>query len=194
VRHDGHSGYKAIADNEYDLLLVDILLPGQDGLALCRAARSDGVTTPILLLTARDSVADRVAGLDAGADDYLVKPFALEELQARVRALLRRERKVLLAEVTLGALAIDFTNRAAAIDGRPLSLSSREFGLLEYLVHNRELLRSRDAIVEHVWGNEYVGHSNVVDVYIGYLRRKLGEGPGVPRIETVRGSGYRLTA
>jgi DNA-binding response OmpR family regulator len=175
-----------------DVILLDILLPKLDGLSLLRDLRKRGMTTPVLLLTARDAVDDRVAGLDAGADDYLVKPFSFSELLARIRALLRRP--VLRAgdRLVTGDVAMDLGARTVTRGTQPVTLTPREFAVLEYLLRHPGQALSRTQIAEGVWSWEFHGESNVVDVYIGYLRRKLDE-EGVPSIiETLRGYGYRL--
>jgi len=170
------------------LVLLDVGLPGVDGLAVCRRARARGLATPILLLTARDAVSDRVDGLDAGADDYLVKPFATEELLARVRALLRRGREP--ADVlACGDLVFDVATRTARRKGREIALSSREADLLELLLRNQRQVVTRETALARVWGSTHAASANSVDRYISYLRRKLGE-PSL--IETVRGSGFVL--
>jgi two-component system OmpR family response regulator len=176
----------------YDLLILDIMLPGVDGFTLCRELREQGLTLPVLMLTARDATADKVTGLDSGADDYLVKPFAFEELLARIRTLLRRPRRALPPILTLGALSLDPAARVARFCGQPLALSPKEFSLLRlFLQHPGEVL-SRDWILDHAWDDEFDSFSNIVDVYAGRLRRKLEQpGAGV-RLETVRGAGYVL--
>ena len=176
----------------YDLLVLDVMLPGVDGFTLCRELRDQGLTVPVLMLTARDATADKVTGLDAGADDYLVKPFAFEELLARIRTLLRRPRHVLPPQLRLGALTLDPATRAASLAGEPLALSPKELSLLElFLRHPGEVL-SRERIIERAWDEEFDSFSNIVDVYAGRLRRKLGRpGAGVV-LETVRGAGYAL--
>jgi two-component system, OmpR family, response regulator MprA len=185
---DGGSALAAVERSVPDLLVLDVAMPGVDGLAVTRRLRSKGLPVPILLLTARDAVADRVAGLDAGADDYLVKPFATDELLARVRALLRRGREPedLLA---CGDLILELGARTARRGGRDLRLSARETDLLELLLRNQRQIVSRELALERVWGSRLAAGPNVVDRYVSYLRRKLGE-PGL--IETVRGAGFVL--
>jgi two-component system OmpR family response regulator len=178
----------------YDLLILDVMLPEVDGFTLCRELREQGLTVPVLMLTARDTTADKVIGLDSGADDYLVKPFAFEELLARIRTLLRRPRHALPPQLALGGLTLDPATREARLAGEPLALSPKEFGLLElFLRHPGEVL-SRERILEHAWDEEFDSFSNIVDVYAGRLRRKLARpGAGV-RLETARGAGYALRA
>jgi two-component system response regulator MprA len=185
---DGGTALAAIERSVPDLLVLDVTMPGVDGLAVCRRARARGLATPILLLTARDSVSDRVDGLDAGADDYLVKPFATEELLARIRALLRRghEPVELLA---YGDLVFDVATRTARRGGREIALSVREADLLELLLRNQRHVVTRETALVRVWGSAHAASSNSVDRYISYLRRKLGE-PSL--IETVRGAGFVL--
>ena len=176
----------------YDLLILDVMLPGVDGLTLCRELRDRGLTVPVLMLTARDATEDKVAGLDSGADDYLVKPFAFEELLARIRTLLRRPRHVLPPQLRLGALTLDPATREARLAGEPLALSPKELSLLElFLRHPGEVL-SRERILERAWDEEFDSFSNIVDVYAGRLRRKLDRSGGGVRLETVRGAGYAL--
>jgi two-component system response regulator MprA len=192
---DGNDGLLKIESLEPDVVVLDVLMPGTDGLAVCRILRDRGNRTPVLMLTARHEVSDRVAGLDAGADDYLVKPFALDELFARVRALLRR------ASVTGGdqilrvdGLALDPEKRQAWRDDRELGLTKTEFDLLELLMFNAGIVVSRDTIYERIWGYEFETSSKSLDVYIGYLRRKT-EAEGESRlIHTVRGVGYTVRA
>jgi DNA-binding response OmpR family regulator len=176
-------------------MVLDVMLPGLDGIAVCRELRRRGVHTPILMLTARDSIDDRVAGLDAGADDYLVKPFAIKELLARLRALGRRaddaprDSTLAVADLTLDTL----THRVDRAD-QPIELTAKEFAVLECLMRDRERVLSRTQIAEHVWNYDVFNHSNVVDVYIRNLRRKVDDGHERKLIETVRGAGYRITA
>jgi two-component system, OmpR family, response regulator MprA len=184
---DGGAALVALERSVPDAVVLDVLMPGLDGYAVCRRIRAKGLGTPILLLTARDAVTDRVEGLDAGADDYLVKPFATEELLARLRALLRRGRDParLLAH---GDLVLDTASRTARRGDRELRLSEREADLLELLLRNRRQVVSRQLALERVWGGA-AATPNVVDRYVSYLRRKLGD---PPLIETVRGSGFVL--
>ena len=190
---DGNEGLVRAIDVAPDAILLDVLMPGTDGLTVCRRLRERGDQTPILMLTARHEVTDRVAGLDAGADDYLVKPFALDELLARLRALLRRtsvtgEEDVLRAD----DLSLDPQRRQAWRGDRELELTKTEFDLLELLLANANIVVSREAIYERIWGFDFETSSKSLDVYIGYLRRKTEAG-GEPRlIRTVRGVGYTL--
>jgi two-component system, OmpR family, response regulator MprA len=183
---DGGAALAEVEQSVPDLILLDVAMPGLDGLAVCRRLRERGLATPVLLLTARDGLADRVQGLDAGADDYVVKPFETEELLARVRALLRRGRQ---PETTLAFadLTLDLDLRVATRAGRELSLSARETDLLELLLRNARRVVSREQAVARIWGGD--AHANVVDRYVSNLRRKLGE---PPLIETVRGVGFVL--
>jgi two-component system copper resistance phosphate regulon response regulator CusR len=174
----------------YDLVVLDVMLPRRDGLDVLKALRARGVRTPVLILTARDAVADKVAGLDLGADDYLTKPFAFEELLARVRALLRRGTDQRASVLRLGDLALDPVTREARRGRRRIELTAREYSLLDYFLRQPGRVLTRPMIAEHVWGLDFDSESNIIDVYIGYLRRKV-DAPGEPRLlHTVRGSGY----
>jgi two-component system response regulator MprA len=187
---DGLEALGLHADEPADVLLLDVMMPGVDGLTVCRRLRGDGDRTPILVVTARDAVSDRVAGLDAGADDYMVKPFVLEELLARLRALLRRTGAADGSTVAVSDLTLDPRSREARRGGRRLELTKTEFDLLELLVRNAGIVLSRDTIYDRVWGYDFGGRSKALDVYVGYLRRKTEEG-GEPRlVHTVRGVGY----
>ena len=193
IASDGESGLNALLEANFDAAVVDLVLPGRDGFSICRAARDEGVQTPVLILTARDAVEDRVRGLDAGADDYLVKPFVEEELAARLRALLRRGRAPVRAAISLGDLVVDQGGRIAMYKEQSLPLAATEFRVLEYLAVNANMAVSRRQILDRVWGEDFDGQSNIVDVYVSALRRKL-EGAGARRrIETVWGVGYKLT-
>jgi two-component system response regulator MprA len=190
---DGHRALSAVAAKEPDVVLLDIGLPGVDGMAVCRRLRSEGRRTPVLMLTARDGISDRVAGLDAGADDYLVKPFALAELLARLRALIRRTDPVeAAAPLQFGDLVMEPSLVEVRRGGRRIELTRTEYQLLELFLRNPRRVLTRAAIFTHVWGYDFGEGSNSLDVYIGYLRRKL-EADGEPRlIQTVRGFGYAL--
>lgn len=191
VAADASAAEAAVATAEYDAVILDVMLPGGSGFELCRNWRIRGVAAPILFLTARDEISDRVEGLNLGGDDYLVKPFAFDELLARVRALLRRGPMVAIgSELRVGALVLDLHRRVAALAGQPIVLSQREFQLLEYLARHAGRVVSRTALWEHVWESDAVPDSNVVDVYVRYLRNKLGR--AYPLIQTVRGAGYLL--
>jgi two-component system, OmpR family, response regulator MprA len=186
----GQAGLDAARSHEPDLVILDVLMPGMDGLEVCRRLRANS-DTPILMLTAKDDVIDRVGGLDSGADDYVVKPFALEELLARVRALLRRHEPV-PAPLTYNDLELDTAARTARRGRREITLSTTEFELLQYFMRHPRRVLSRDAILNAVWGPDFERPTNVVEVYIGYVRSKL-EAVGEPRlIHTVRGAGYVL--
>jgi two-component system OmpR family response regulator len=180
--------------NEYDVLVLDIVLPDGDGMDLCAELRASGNWTPCLLLTARSAVADRVRGLDVGADDYLVKPFAFEELLARVRSIGRRGAVPRPAVIEVGRLRIDPAGREVTVDGAAVDVPGRDFALLELLARRAGSVLDRETILEHVWDWAYDGASNVVDVHIHGLRSRLAAHPGAPVIETVRGAGYVLRA
>ncbi len=190
---DGADGFERARTGAYDLLLLDLMLPTMSGLEISMRMRRQGIRTPILMLTARDSVDDRVAGLDAGGDDYLVKPFAFQELSARIRALLRRQggdaRTVALK---VEDLVLDRVRREAVRGERRTELTAREFALLEYLMNNAGRVLSRDQIISAVWPNDFEGGSNVVDTYVHYLREKIDKPPAKPLLRTVRGVGYAL--
>ena len=192
VEGDGERGLQRALTAEFDVIILDIMLPQMNGLEVLRRVRAKGVLTPVLLLTARDEIDDKVAGLDAGADDYLTKPFAFSELLARTRALLRRPPLQGDDILRLGELELDRRQRLARLGGRTINLSSREFALLEYLLRHPGQVLTRTQIGEGVWGLDFEHESNVVDVYIGYLRRKLAIGGAGPAIRTVRGAGYVL--
>jgi two-component system, OmpR family, response regulator len=179
---------------EYDVVVLDVMLPGLDGFEVCRRLRADEVWTPVLMLTARDAVEDRVAGLDGGADDYLVKPFAFDELLARLRALARRGAAERPAVLEAGDLRLDPATRRASRGDIEIALSQKEYALLETLMRRPGVALSRLQLLEHAWDDTYENRSNVIDVYIRYLREKIDRPFGTDTIETVRGVGYRLRA
>jgi DNA-binding response OmpR family regulator len=191
VARDGAAALDLLLDSTpYDLVVLDVMLPKRDGLDVLKTLRARGVRTPVLILTARDAVADKVAGLDLGADDYLTKPFAFEELLARVRALLRRGTDQRAAVLRLGDLTLDPVTREARRGRRRIELTAREYSLLDYFLHQPGRVLTRPMIAEHVWGLDFDSESNIIDVYIGYLRRKV-DAPGESRLlHTLRGSGY----
>jgi two-component system copper resistance phosphate regulon response regulator CusR len=176
--------------NPYDLMVLDVMLPGRDGFAVCRQLRQDGCSTPILMLTARDSVEDKVTGLELGADDYLTKPFDFNELVARVRALLRRRQVYRSPQLTVGDLTLDTASRTAWRGGREIELTTKEYAVLEYLVENAGRVIGRAELAEHVWDENYDPFSNVIDVYIRRLRQKIDDGFPTRLIRTRRGAGY----
>ena len=189
------SGEEALwlgTENPYDAIVLDLMLPDVDGFAVCRGLRERGRWTPVLMLTARDAVRDRVAGLDAGADDYLTKPFSLAELLARLRALIRRGATERPAVLRVGDLSLDPAARSVARDGQAIELTAKEYALLEFFMRHPGEVLTRTRLIEHVWDFAYEGDSNVVDVYVRYLRNKVDRPFGRDSIETVRGSGYRL--
>ncbi|MCX5897875.1 MAG: response regulator transcription factor [Proteobacteria bacterium] len=188
---DGEEGYRLTADNEYDLIILDVMLPKKDGITLCRQLRQDGIATPVLMLTAKDSVQDKVKGLDSGADDYLTKPFAFAELQARIRALLRKGVRH-EARLQAGDLVLDVAAHSAARSGKEIVLTMKEYSLLEYLVRNAGKVVTRTMIAEHVWEIDFDTSTNIIDVYINYLRNKIDSGYEKKLIHTIRGRGYMI--
>jgi heavy metal response regulator len=193
VARDGADGLEYALAFDYDAIVLDIMLPKMNGLDLLGEIRNRRVKSPVLLLTARDRIDDRVRGLDVGADDYLVKPFAFPELLARIRALLRRPPLQSGNLLRTSDLEMDLTQREVRRAGRKIELSPREFSLLELLLRHPHQVLSRTQIVEHVWNFDFYTDTNVVDVYIGYLRRKIDRGFAFPLIQTIRGVGYRLS-
>ena len=190
---DGRSGLEQLESGAYDLALLDIMLPGLNGLEVLRRARRT-VDTPVIMLTARDSVMDKVTGLDMGAEDYITKPFEIEELLARIRAALRKtqRRQASSHVLALGKLTLDADRYTAAWDGQAIELTHREFELLKVLMENKGIVMSRATLMERVWGYDYMGETNIVDVYVRYLRGKIDDVYGVKLIQTVRGVGYVL--
>jgi DNA-binding response OmpR family regulator len=185
---DGITAAAVADDGDFDLMILDVGLPGKDGFAVLEEIRGRGVRMPVIVLTARDATSDTVTGFDAGADDYVTKPFRFEELLARVRARLREQGTTEQTLLEAGPVVLDLRRRTVSVDGRSVELSSREFALAETLFRHPGQVLSREQLLSMVWGYDFEPESNIVDVYIGYLRRKLG----AERIETVRGMGYRL--
>ena len=190
--YDGEEGESFALAAPYDLVLLDVMLPKKDGYALCRDLRQQGLNAPILMLTARDAIDDRVQGLDSGADDYLVKPFSMSELRARLRALLRRNKPEKTTLLQAGDLTIDPANHAVQRGGAAIDLTPREFAILEYLMRSPNRILTREMIEAHVWNFDFISGSNVVDVYIRRLRKKIDDPYPLKLLETVRGVGYRL--
>lgn len=193
VALDGDTGLDYLLRQPYALAIVDVVLPRRDGFAIVDEARRQGVQTPVLMLTARDAVEDRVRGLEGGADDYLIKPFREEELIARLNALLRRSDRPTHSHIEVGKLMIDPAARTASYAGKPLELGATEFRMLEFLARNTGITFSRAQLLERLWDYDFDGSSNIVDVYISQLRRKLKAAGGAAAIATVWGIGYRLT-
>jgi DNA-binding response OmpR family regulator len=189
--HDGEEGLEAARTTAYDVIVLDVMLPGLDGLEVSRRMREARVHTPILMLTARDSVDDRVRGLESGADDYLVKPFAMREVVARIRALARRHLPQRSGLLRAGKVTLDTGAHVLRVDGNLVELSTKEFAVLEYFLLNQGRLLTRGQIIEHVWDYDFDGGRNLIEVYVGRLRRKLIEAGGSDPFVTVRGSGYR---
>jgi len=194
VAYDGREGFDLAVINSYDLIILDIMLPLTDGLTVCRQLREQKIETPILMLTAKGELDDKVTGLNAGADDYLVKPFAFAELIARVRALARRPKENLGNVLAFENLSLDTVSYEVTRAGKAINLSKKEFALLEYLLRNKEIVLTKDQLIDHVWNYEADILPNTVEVYIGYLRNKIDKSfPGrPPLIQTVRGFGYKI--
>lgn len=192
VFHNGEDGVFWAAENEYDLIILDIMLPKKDGISVCRELRAKGIVTPIIMLTAKDTIEDKVKGLDVGADDYLGKPFSFDELLARIRALLRRSQDYKIPTLTIADLELDPALRKVTRGGKEIILTSKEYALLEFFVRNAGRVLTETRLVEHVWNMNYVSETNVVNVYIYRLRNKIEKGFGKKLIHTVRGSGYMM--
>ena len=190
--YDGEEALDYLASVEYDAVILDIMMPKRNGLQVVEQLRRQGNHTPVLFLTARDSIDDRVTGLDAGADDYLVKPFAFDELLARLRVMTRKRGGERSNLFTIDDLTLDIRSKRVERGGVELKLSAKEYALLEYLIRNKGVVLSRIQIEENIWGFDYEGSSNIVDVYIRYLRRKIDKDHPVKLIHTIRGSGYVL--
>ncbi len=193
IASDGETALDWPSAADFDLIILDVMLPVLDGIEVCRTLRQRGLSTPILMLTARDAVEDRVRGLDSGADDYLVKPFAFAELLARLRALSRREPATIGNELAVGDLVIETASREVSRAGCRVELTAKEFGLLEYLMRHPNQVLTRTMIAEHVWNYDFDNATNVIDVHVKNLRRKI-DGDKTSLIQTVRGVGYRMQA
>lgn len=191
---DGQEGLEAALTEEYDLLILDILLPNLNGLEILKEIRTQGLKIPVLLLTVKDGTNDKVEGLDAGADDYLSKPFAIPELLARIRSLLRRRSDTKSAVMSIGTLSINTNSREASVNGIPVNLTSKEYAILEFLIYNKNRVLSRLSIAEHVWGDNFdlFSMTNFVDVHIKNLRKKIEPDGGKNIIHTIRGVGYMI--
>jgi DNA-binding response OmpR family regulator len=194
VAHNGQDGLAAASTTPYDVIVLDVMLPQLDGLEVARRLREQKVDIPILMLTARDGIDDRVAGLEAGADDYLVKPFALREVVARLRALTRRHVPNRKAELRAGKVLLDTAAHTLTVDGNEVDLTAKEFAILEYFLLNQGRLLTRSQILEHAWDYDFDGGRNLIEVYIGRLRKKLIEAGADDPFITIRGSGYRYAA
>jgi heavy metal response regulator len=192
VAYDGEAGLTRLFDGEYDLVILDVMLPKRDGLALLREMRQRHLTVPVLMLTARDTLADKITGLDQGADDYLTKPFAFEELLARVRALLRRGMSAPASVLTLADLRLDPVTRQVTRGAKRIDLTAKEFALLEFFLRHPGRVLSRALIAQHVWGVDFDTFTNVIDVYVNYLRKKIDADSPPKLLHTVRGVGYVL--
>jgi heavy metal response regulator len=191
---DGEEAVQWPSVAEFDVIILDVMLPAMDGIEVCRTLRAQGIRTPILMLTARDAVEDRVLGLDSGADDYLVKPFAFAELLARVRALIRREPVLIRNTLQVGDLVMDTVTRQVTRSAADIELTAKEFALLEYLMRHPNQVLSRTVIAEHIWNYDFANATNVIDVHVKNLRKKIDEGYEPKLIHTVRGAGYRISA
>jgi len=189
---DGLEGEELARSAAYDAIILDIMLPNKDGFEVCRELRANRINTPILMLTARDAVEDRVNGLDSGADDYLVKPFSLSELRARLRALMRRESSDRAGVLAVADLSLDPATHRVTRAGQEIQLTTKEYALLEYFMRNPDRLISREMAESHIWSYDFEGTSNVVDVYVRRLRRKIDDPFETKLFETIRGAGYRL--
>lgn len=193
VAEDGIKALDLVSANDYDLIILDIMLPGKDGIEVLREIRNKGIARPIMMLTAKDTTQDKVKGLDAGADDYITKPFAFEELLARVRALIRRGHAIEKAlPIQIADLVIDPVTRKVSRGGREIELTSKEYGLLEYMARNKNRILTRTMIAENVWEYQFDSLTNIIDVYINYLRRKIDKDSPKKLIHTVRGVGYMI--
>lgn len=193
IAQDGEIALEKAEINSYDCIILDLMLPRIDGITVCKILRKKNITIPILILTAKDSVEDKIIGLDAGADDYITKPFSVEEISARIRALLRRSKKTTSVIFTIGDVTLDPATKIVKRQGKEIMLTAREYALLEYFMRNPNTILSQTQILEHVWDYQYVGMSNIVETYVKYLRKKLKIHAQVKTlIHTVRGLGYKM--
>ncbi len=192
IAFDGREGLKLVTSEEYDVIIMDVMLPYMDGFTLVKEIRKQNILTPVLMLTVKDSIKDKVEGLDAGADDYLTKPFAFEELIARLRALLRRNEKSKISKLSAGDLEIDLLSHKITRDNREIILTPKEYSILEYLMRNRNKVVSRTKLIEHVYDYHFDTETNIIDVYINKLRSKIDSSEDKPLIHTIRGIGYIL--
>ena len=192
VVSDGATGERRILSDSYDAIVLDIMLPEKDGISVCTDVRAEGNVTPILMLTARGEVEDRIEGLDSGADDYLVKPFEMQELLARLRSLLRRPATRLSDEIVIRDVVLDCVSHSVTVAGTPVALTLKEYAILEYLMRNAGMVVTREQLIDHCWDFAYSAFSNITDVYIKQLRHKLG-GTHETYISTIRGVGYKFT-
>ncbi len=196
IANDGREGLEQARKGDYQLILLDLMLPRMSGIEVCRRLRQEGVITPIIMLTAKDDVSDKVMGLDMGADDYMTKPFAIEELLARMRVAIKRNERQDLKEESkifkIKGLEVDDIKRQAKYEGTPIELTKKEYELLRYLLENKNIALDRERILEKVWGYDYYGDTNVIDVYIRYLRAKIDQTYNIDLIKTVRGVGYAI--
>lgn len=194
VCYDGEAGFNQALDETYDLLILDLGLPNMDGVEVCKRLRAEKFSSPILMLTARDAIESRVIGLDIGADDYLIKPFSLDELLARIRSLLRRTTNATSSVLTVADLELDQRTLTVTRAGKPVHLSAKEYALLEFLLREPNAIISKSTLLDHVWGGDVDMFSNIVDVYVGYVRNKINKPfpKSIALLETIKGMGYRL--
>lgn len=192
ISNDGQSGYELAMTNHFDAILLDVMLPGEDGFSILRKLRDAGIITPVLMLTARNTTEDRVQGLDLGADDYLAKPFSFEELAARLRSILRRSSPEKSTKLKCGDLSLDTVSHLAFRQAREIELTTKEYALLEYLMRNKNRILSRSTITQHVWKHNFDPESNIIDVYVKRLRSKIEKENEQPLIQSIRGVGYRM--
>lgn len=192
IAYDGISGLDMLMNNHFDAIVLDVMLPGKDGFTLLKEMRDSGISTPVIMLTARANVEDRVAGLDLGADDYLPKPFSFDELAARLRSILRRSSPEKSTKLRAGDLILDTVSHLAYRQGREIELTTKEYALLEYMLRNKNRILSRSTITQHVWKHNFDPESNIIDVYVKRLRSKIEKDGEKPLVQSIRGVGYRL--